>query len=234
MTDHTEQQNKSLKATLLTTPEGRILLVGIALAFAYLSWLASMLLFSPQDSHILIGMTATETIFGRIAAMALGHSMGYGNAIVVPVCMAVETILVLLFYPLFVFSWQHVLVFNWPKNIFERTRAAAEKHKDKVQKYGIIGLFVFVWLPFWMTGPVVGCVIGFMIGLKAWTNIIAVLTGTYVAIFGWAFLLRKFQEKLAPYSSYGTLILVALVALVIIVAKLIKRNRRSNEKKPEL
>ena len=230
MPDQTEQPNKPLNEILLHSTEGRILFFGIALAIAYLSLLALMLLISPENSHILFGMTATEAFFGRAAAMALGYSMDYGNNIVIPVCMAVETILVLLFYPLFVFSWQHVLVINWPGNFFERTRTAAEKHTDKVQKYGIIGLFIFVWLPFWMTGPVVGCVIGFLIGLRAWTNIIAVLTGTYVAIFGWALLLRRFQEKIAPYSKYGTLILVALIAVIIIAVKLIKRNHRRNNK----
>lgn len=231
MTDQTEQSKKFPKAALLTSPEGRILLIGIAMAFAYLAWLGSMLLFSPEDSLIFFGMTAAETFFGRIAAMALGYDNKYGHSVVIPICMAVETILVLLFYPLFVFSWQNVMVINWPKNIFERTRNAAEKNKDRVQKYGIIGLFVFVWLPFWMTGPVVGCIIGFMIGLRPWTNIIAVLTGTYVAIFSWAFLVQKFHEKLAVYSSYGTLILVAIAVAIIIVVKLIKRYRRSTNSK---
>ena len=30
----------------------------------------------------------------------------------------------------------------------------------KLRKFGIAGLFVFVFAPFWMTGPVVGAIIG--------------------------------------------------------------------------
>jgi hypothetical protein len=44
-------------------------------------------------------------------------------------CIIIETILVLIFYPLFVLSWQRLLVIDWLKNMFERTRKAAEARK---------------------------------------------------------------------------------------------------------
>ena len=136
-----------LKATLLTSSESRLLLLGVSLAFIYTFWLGIKLLFSPDQSQILIGMTATELLFGRAAAMAFGYTMGLGHRTVIPICIIIETILVLVFYPLFVFSWRHLLVIKRLKNIFERIQKSADTHKDKVQKYGVIGLFFFVWFP---------------------------------------------------------------------------------------
>jgi uncharacterized membrane protein len=170
MTEETEQptsqldpeQGNQVKVSLTSSPEGRLLLLGVALAFIFTFWLGVKLLSSPEESQILIGMTATEVMFGRAAAMAFGYSLDLGHSTVIPICMIIETILVFIFYPLFVFSWQHLLVIKWLKNTIERIHKAAEVHKSKIQRYGIIGLFVFVWFPFWMTGPVVGCVIGFM------------------------------------------------------------------------
>ena len=100
---NSEQPNQ-LKATLLTNSEGRLLLIGVALAFIYTFWLGVKLLFSPDESQVLIGITATEIMFGRATAMAFGYSMGLGHNIVIPICIIIETILVLIFYPLFVFS----------------------------------------------------------------------------------------------------------------------------------
>ena len=225
------QQKNPLKSTLLASSEGCLLLIGIALAFIYTFWLGIKLLFSPNESQVLIGMTATELMFGRAAAMAFGYTLGLGHKTVIPICIIIETILVLIFYPLFVFSWRHLLVIKWLKNIFERVQKSAETHKEKVQKYGVIGLFVFVWFPFWMTGPVVGTAIGFLLGLRIWLNMTVVLAGTYMAIVGWAFLLRQFHKQVASYSSYAAMVLMALLVFIIIVGHLLYRTFHENKNK---
>jgi len=217
-------QGNQVKVTLMASSEGRLLLAGAALAFIFTLWLGVKLLLSPEESQVLIGMTATEVLFGRAAGLAFGYSLGLEHSTVIPICMIIETILVLIFYPLFVFSWRHLLVVKWLKNTFERIHNAAEVHKDKIQRYGIVGLFVFVWFPFWMTGPVVGCVIGFMLGLRTWLNMTVVLAGTYAAIFGWAFFLRQFHDRVAPYSSYATMVLIALLGIIIIMGHLLHRT----------
>ncbi len=229
------QQRNQLKVTVLTSSEGRLLLTGAALAFIYTAWLGVKLLSSPDESQILIGITATGIIFGRAASMAFGYSLGLGHGTVITICIIIETIQVLVLYPLFVFSWRHLLVMNRLRNVFERTQKAAERHKDKVQRYGVIGLFAFVWFPFWMTGPVVGSVIGFLLGLRAWVNMTTVLAGTYVAIFCWAFFLRQLHEKLAAYSSYAGLILMALLVLIIVLGHFLLRtlDKRKKERSKE-
>ncbi len=225
------QQRKLLKITLLASSEGRLLVVGVALAFLYTFWLGVKLLFFPEDSQVLIGMTATQIMFGRAAGMAFGYSLDLEHRTVIPISIIIETILVLIFYPLFVFSWRHLLVIKWLKNVFDRTRKAAEARKGIVQKYGIIGLFVFVWFPFWMTGPVVGCVIGFLLGLRTWVNMTVVLAGTYVAIFGWAFFLRQFHDRVASYTPYAAMILMALLVIIIIVGHLLHRTLHEDKQK---
>ena len=237
MRDETEQpaielnseQKKQLKITLLTQSEGRLLMAGVALAFIYAFWLGIKMLFSPEDSQVLVGMTAAQIIFGRAAAMAFGYSLDLKHTTVIPMCIVIETISVLIFFPLFVFSWRQLLVINWLKNIFMRIRNAAEAKKDIVKRYGIIGLFVFVWFPFWMTGPVVGCVIGFLLGLRLWVIITAVLAGTCVAIFGWAFFLRQLLDQVASYSPYAAMVLMILLVIIIIVGHLLQRTHHKNK-----
>jgi uncharacterized membrane protein len=223
---------EKLKVTLLSSSEGRLLLAGVAVALMYTFWLGLKLLFSPAESQLLVGMTATQIMFGRAASMAFGYSVGLGHGTVIPVCIVIETIVVLIFYPLFVFSWRHLLVINWLNKIFERTRAAAEARKGIVQRYGIIGLFVFVWFPLWMTGPMIGCVIGFLLGLRVWLTMAAVLGGTYVAILGWAFFLRRFHDLVASYSSYAAMVLMTvLVIIIIIVGHLLHRSGHETKHK---
>lgn len=213
----------------MASSEGCLLLIGIALALIYTFWLGFKLLLLLDESQVLIGITATELMFGRAAAMEFGYTMGLGHKTVIPICMIIETILVLIFYPLFVFSWRHLLVIKWLKNILERIKKSAETHKDKIQKYGVAGLFAFVWFPFWMTGPVVGSVIGFLLGLRIRLNLSVVLTATYVAIVGWAYLLRHFHKQIASYSSYAAMVLMALLVFVIITVHLLYRTFHENK-----
>ncbi|MHC5190840.1 MAG: small multi-drug export protein [Planctomycetota bacterium] len=151
---------------MVGSPEGHVLILGIAVALLYILWLAFELFTNPDDFHTLLGMTAAEVVFGRIVCMGIGYSMEIGHVRVILISMLLETILVLVFYPLFVFIWKQLLVTRWLKRLSDRTYKAAERHKDKVRKYGVIGLFAFVWLPFWMTGPVVGCMIGYLLGMR--------------------------------------------------------------------
>lgn len=216
---------------MLAGPEGRLLLIAVALAFIYTLWLGFKALTAPAESQILIGMTATTLVFGRAAGLAYGYSVGLGHAKVIPVNIVVETLHVLVFYPLFVFSWRHLLVIKSLNNIFERIHRAAETHKAKIQRYGIVGLFAFVWFPFWMTGPVVGSVIGFLLGLPVWLNMAAVLAGTYAAIIGWAFFLREVHERVAAYDPYAAMALVMFLIVVVLLGYLLRRTHHETKRK---
>lgn len=219
----TDDHPARLKGEVLKSSEGHVLIAGIALALLYTLWMSFQLIISTEDFQTLIGLTATEVVFGRIACMAFGYSLGLSQPEVILICIVLETILVLVFYPLFVFIWQQLLVLKWLKRMSDRIHTVAETNKDKVQKYGIVGLFAFVWLPFWMTGPVVGCMIGYLLRLRVWVNIVTVLAGTYVAILGWAFLLHQLHEKTVSYSSYAIVILTALIAALMLAWTLRRR-----------
>ena len=99
----------------------------------------------------------------------------------------------------------------------EHTSKAAENHRETIRRYGMVGLFIFVWSPFWMTGPIVGCAIGFLLDLRPWFNLTAVLLGTYLAITCWAIFLREIIDLVAGYSPFAPIILVAIVILIVVL-----------------
>lgn len=213
------EQKNQLKWTLLNSTEGGLLLIGVALAFSYILWLGITLLLSPEQFHAFLGTTTTELVFGRAAGMTVGYSLGLRNREVIPICAVIETVSVLIFYPLFVLAWEHLLVVRSLKNVFDRAHQAALTHRAKIQRYGLVGLFAFVWFPFWMTGPIVGSVIGFLLGLPVWLNMTIVLGATYAAIFTWALLLRHIHERAASHSAYAPVLLVLLVLVVVIAGR---------------
>lgn len=95
--------------------------------------------------------------------------------------MLVETIRVIVVYPPVVLSRQQLLDLPRLRPQLVRMRRNAEAGQPSVQRFGIAGVFIFVFVPFWMTGPVVGAIIGFPIGLKPRAKLSVVLSATYVA-----------------------------------------------------
>ena len=224
------EEAKALKVTLFSSPEGRLLIAGVVLALVLIAWISSNFIWAPNTSQELIGLVATQVLFGRAASLSFGYSVGLEHSVVVPVNMLVETVLVFIFYPLFVFSWRHIVEIRSLKRMIERTRRAAEANKDLIRKYGLAGLFVFVWFPFWMTGPFIGSVIGFMLGFRLWVTMTVVLSGTFVAMLGWAVILRTFHDHVAAYSPYAPLVLVAVLIIIIIGGNILHRFHHRKER----
>jgi uncharacterized membrane protein len=219
-------QHKLKGKSLLRTTEGIILSAGLLLAAGFLGSTLVGFHWHPVECRALLGMTATNIVFGRAAGLSLGFASLLPEWLVVLGNALVETIQVLLVYPLFVWSWQRLLEFRALRRFMASTRRAAEEHQTRIQRFGVVGLFVFVWVPFWMTGPVVGAVIGFFIGLRPWVNLTVVLGGTWVAITCWAFLLAELQEQTAMLGRYAPLVIVAGLILLVLVARLLKRRHR--------
>ena len=208
---------------MLKTTEGRFLSLGVAIAFLGLIVMGATAFWSLPTSRMIGTLAFTNIIFGRIVSMSIGYASGYGHAIVIAVNMWVETVLVLLFYPVFVFSIRKLAEFPRLKRVLERTQAAAERHHKKVRRYGIIGLFTFVWVPFWMTGPVVGSAIGYLLGFPAWLTLVVVLAGTYAAMATWAYVLFGIYRHAASFGPWAPILIIGLIILMVVASNWLNR-----------
>lgn len=229
-----EQSPKPAWSELLKTTEGYILLLGIAAALAGLIAMGVVAYWSPQTSEIIGAMSITTMTFGTAVSMSIGYVAGYGHLLVIGVNMWVETVVVLLFYPVFVMSMRKLVEFPWLKRVIENTHAAAERHHETVRRYGIFGLFMFVWIPFWMTGPVVGSVIGYLLGFPAWLTLTVVIIGTFMTLLGWAYLLSSLYTHAAIFGPWASFIIIGMLMLVISVVYLLDKRVKKRKAKAKL
>lgn len=210
--------------------EGWLLAIGLVLAaLVFLGFGIAGHLY-PDKVLPYAAMTGLNLFIGRGAGMAYGYAHGYSHVQVVPFNILVETIQVLVVYPLFVLSTRQLIQLRTLKPFITRIQRAAESQRGWVRKFGIAGLFVFVFVPFWMTGPVVGAIIGFLIGLRPLVNIVVVLLSTYVAIGIWALLLNELSDWAATVNEFAPYALVlAIVLLVVVMHLLQRRHKHPNE-----
>jgi uncharacterized membrane protein len=212
---------------LLASAEGRILIAGLVLAGLLLLGFGIGWTLFPDHILRYAAMTGLNLLIGPGAGMSFGYASGMNHLQVVPLNMLVETLHVLIFYPLFALGWRHLLDLPRLKTFVDRMHEAAELRGGMVRKFGIAGLIVFVFVPFWMTGPVVGSIIGFLIGLRPWVNLALVLLTTYVAISLWALLLNELSAWAATFDRLAPWALLLAIALIAAAGHLLHRRRNN-------
>lgn len=201
---------------LFSSIEGRLLVVGLTLtALMFLAFGIAGHLY-PDKVLPYATMTGLNLFIGRGAGMSLGYAHGYSHAQVVPFNILVETIQVTVVYPLFVLSSRQLIQLRALKPFITRIQRAAESQGGMVRPFGIVGLFLFVFLPFWMSGPVVGAIIGFLIGLRPWVNLVVVLSSTYIAIGIWALLLNELSDWAGTVNQFAPWALVIAIVLIAV------------------
>lgn len=213
---------------LLKSTEGRILAAGLTVTVVCAVALVALFALEPEVAQIVVAMSATNIVFGRASGLSFGYAAGLGSGFVTLLNMVVETLLVLLVFPLFVFSWRHLQVVRPLRRFVDRTTALAERNRPRVERYGAIGLFAFVWFPFWLTGPVVGAALGHLLGLRPLANLAVVLSGTYLAIGCWSYFLGELHERVAAYSPFAPFILVIAMVGVALVAQWLYGQAKGN------
>ena len=186
--------------------EGQILILGLILLGCFFILILLCAIFLPHYLQPLLSLTATNAIFGRGAGLSIGIAAQMDTSVLIALNFMIESILVLIIYPLFVLSWNKLELISYqPLNQFlERSKVNAHKYEPIIRRYGIIGLVLFVLTPFAMTGPVVGSFVGYLMGLSHRMTLFVVLLSTFIAIILWVYLIKNFEEVLIAYSDMIT------------------------------
>ena len=192
-----------------------IALTGLFLTALYVGGVILCAVIEPECYEMLAAVTFSHILVGRVAGITVAYAMHASLATAVAVNFAIETILVLLLYPMFITGWNRLLGIGALDRWVSGARENAERYRPFIEKYGRIGLFVFVWFPFWMTGPIVGSIIGYLMGFRHRTTLAIVLTGTLIAIFCWAYALRYLQHWAFSVDPRGPWAVAALLALLV-------------------
>jgi len=216
--DYTEGKLLKFDFSYLKHKEGQILLLGLLLLGCYFILLVLCGIFYSDYFQQLLSITITNVIFGRMAGLSIGVASQMDMTFLVLFNFFIESIMVLILYPLFVFSWNKLEFVSYAplSRYLERSKDNAHKYQPLIQRYGIIGLILFVLTPFAMTGPVVGSFVGFLIGFRHRVTLIIVLLSTFIAIIIWIYLIKNFEEQLVAYSDMLMIGLSAAIALLLV------------------
>lgn len=195
----------------------------ILLFFVLAVWLALVLFVGEPYGHT--GWIILLTIFfGRGAAVGAGLNLDFNPFFLFYQAAAADMLCVLYLFPLFVRGYGRLTKIPYVGGYLNNLHNAALAYKSYVAPYGIFGLLIFVIFPFWSTGPLVGSIVGFLLGLPTRATLLTVSIGNIVAVGLWVYfydLLNDWNQS----AALALLFVIILCALVGIVYAQIKRNR---------
>lgn len=208
------ERNRSMNEQKLhQSTEGKVLLIGFCMAAGLVGLIVFFWFHNPDHGKNLALAFLAHTFGGRAAGVGLCIMAGLPRLWNMAYNFYLEILIVCITYSLFVFSINHRIQFRWAITFTRNMWEKARKHKDKVQKYGWIGLFLFVMIPLPVTGPVVGSIIGYMLRMNIWRNMSAVFLGTLTAIAAWV-LSFEFLEAHLHMIQYFLAVIVVIVLFV--------------------
>ena len=215
--------SSSRENRLSSLPEGKILIFGTLLLALYILFLLFSWLFFPDSYKAYAAISVSNFFFGRAAGISVGFAAEINSSIVIGINFIIELLMVLVVYPLFILSWNQLLNIGKLKAWVDRSHQSAQKYRPKIEKFGVYGLFIFVWFPFWMTGPVVGSIIGYLMGFKHRTTLSVVLIGTLIATICWGYFLLFLQNWAATMDQRAPWLIAAGIVLLAIMGYIIRK-----------
>lgn len=200
---------------ILLSEESGVFAVGSLMLVAWLLAVAVLWRFGqPWEQWVIMGFT--ELMLGRGVAVAKAVEMGMRPELVVFLATYVDAVTVLLCYPVLILAARNLGAGRPVDPRMKGLIESAEKNVGRFAKYKIAGIFVFVWLPFFMTGVIVGAVLGYLLGLKTWPIMATVVAGTATAAACWLYTYDYLYGRLAQiHSQIPALFTAGLIAALI-------------------
>lgn len=156
---------------------------------------------------------------GHFGTMTLGVKYGYPGWFLILMSCLQDLMQMLYVYPLYVrFGYRHLLRWRVVGPWVKKTHEAAMAHHKTIAPYGAIGLFVFVVLPSPGSGPVMGSLIGYTLGLGTMLTLISCGSPIVFMALMYYFGVDKASEWNAKAPTFMVYAILAVMALSVAIA----------------
>ena len=202
--------------------EVKILLLGLALAALTGIYFLYLLFTDPGLYQVLSSTAIIHLMGGRALGIVTCLSADISLFYTILYNFFLEVVIVLHAYGIVVLVMRNIIQPKLFDGAVRQAELTAQMQKTKIKKYGSIGLFLFVMFPFFMTGPVIGAIIGYLLNYKAINTFLIVFSGTLASIIIYAFIGNNMINFINQYIHIDVLkkwsgIIIAVLIVVFLI-----------------
>lgn len=202
--------------------EVKILLTGLSLALGMGLYLLYLLFADPRLYQTLFSTAAVHLMGGRALGIAKCLTADISLFYTILYNFFLEVVIVLITYGIVVLFMRNIIQPKLFRSAVRQAELAAQDQKTRIKKFGAVGLFLFVMFPLFMTGPVIGAIIGYLLNYRAVNNFLIVFSGTLTSIIIYALVGNNILKFIDPYvnielvKKWGGIVLGVLIVAFLI------------------
>jgi uncharacterized membrane protein len=202
--------------------EVKILLIGLVLAALTGIYFLYLLFTDPGLHKVLFSTAIVHIMGGRALGIVTCLSADISLFYTISYNFFLEVVIVLIAYGIVVLVMRNIIQPKLFDKAVRQAELTAQNQKTKIKKYGSIGLFLFVMFPFFMTGPVIGAIIGYLLNYRVVNNFLIVFSGTLASIIIYALIGNNIINFINQYihidvlKKWGGIIIAVLIVFFFI------------------
>jgi len=202
--------------------EVKILFVGLVLTALTGIYLLYLLFTDPGLYKVLSSTAVIHVMGGRGLGILTCLSAGISLFYTILYNFFLEVVIVLIAYGIVVLVMRNIIQPKLFDSAVRKAELTAQSQKTKIKKYGSIGLFLFVMFPFFMTGPVIGAIIGYLLNYRPINNSLIVFSGTLTSIMIYALIGNNIINFINHYihievlKKWGGITIAVLIVFFLI------------------
>jgi len=202
--------------------EVKILLIGLVLTALTGIYFLYLLFTDPGLYKVLSSTAIIHLMGGRALGIVSCLSADISLFYTILYNFFLEVVIVLIAYGIVVLVMRNIIQPKIFDTAVRQAELTAQGQKTKIKKYGSIGLFLFVMFPFFMTGPVIGAIIGYLLNYRAINNFLIVFSGTLTSIIIYALIGNNIINFINQYihidvlKKWGGIIIAVLIVIFLI------------------
>ena len=201
-----------MKNFLLNTIEGRVLVTGFLFTALFLVFVVIGIIQGNPRAKVAFVVFITHCVGSRAGGIGLCILNDFDAFTTIALNFYFECLIVCYTYASFALSTSGIFKATWIKRSMGTLKEKAEEKKEKIKRWGWIGIFAFVMAPLPVTGPVVGTIIGYMMRMRLFSNFSAAGLGTLTAIVAWYYGFDFLEDRFEMLQY----VFVAICVVIII------------------
>jgi uncharacterized membrane protein len=204
----------------------RLWFLGAALALALLTELAIVALADVSMALGLAQMVGLEMLAGREAGIPVGLQAGAPPWLVVQVSFLQDMAAVCLLFPFALVALQDARRRgSWLGRRIAAVDAAARRHEAWAKRWGPLGVFAFMLIPFLSNGPLLAALLGRAAGIPPRNLVAPIVAATLLAIVGWTLAYERLLGLVGGIDPRLPLLLTATIVLAALTAAWVGARR---------
>jgi uncharacterized membrane protein len=218
-------RQRQIRSAFLRSRQGPLFLAGCCMLVVWIGAAAGLWHGGAAVWDDVLTVGFAHLLAGRAISIAQGTQIGLPKWLIVLIATHADVTATFLVYPLFVYTYENFFEGRFFQTRMRPMLKSAEKHVSGLGRFKIAGVFFFVWLPFWMTGIIVGSILGYLLGLRAWVTLTAVSLGALAAVASWVYAYDILFTWLSTIHQEVPLVFTVVLIVGVVWLRIVRRRR---------